>query len=100
MSLDKKSFCVFCKVELPLEVNEKIGRHDECPQCKRSLRCCKMCGFYDRHAYNECKEPNAERIIEKERANFCSYFTISNGTTNNSKSSNDLLSAANALFKF
>jgi hypothetical protein len=30
--------------------------------------------FYDPHAYNECREVSAERIIDKERANFCDYF--------------------------
>lgn len=100
MIADKKSYCAFCHAQLHLEINDKVGRHEECPLCKRSLRCCKMCSFYDRHAYNECKEPNAERIIEKERANFCSYFTLSCSTNNNSSSQSDLLAAANALFKF
>ncbi len=91
--------CIFCSSQLAFEVQDKIGRYEECTQCKRSLRCCRMCSFYDRHAYNECREPNAERVIEKERANFCSYFTLSTGTNHNT-SKNELLAAANALFKF
>ncbi len=91
--------CIYCSAKLPLEAKDKIGRHEECPSCKRSLRCCRMCSFYDRHAYNECREPNAERVIDKDGANFCSYFVLEN-SINRSANKSDLLAAANALFKF
>tara|TARA_B100000927_G_C16451754_1_gene464112 strand:- start:785 stop:970 length:186 start_codon:yes stop_codon:yes gene_type:complete len=58
-----------------------------------------MCVFYDRTCYNECKEPLAERILEKEKANFCSYFKLNGGDTRPEKSKEDLFSAADALFK-
>ena len=32
------------------------------------------CRFYDEAAYNSCRESRAERVIEKDRSNFCDYF--------------------------
>ena len=90
--------CYNCESVLDFEPNQSVGRRDDCHQCSVDLRCCKMCQFYDVKAYNECKEPMAPRILEKEKANFCDYYKLtSGGQDNNSK--DDLLSAANALFK-
>lgn len=58
-----------------------------------------MCAFYDPHSYNECKEPVAERIIDKEKANFCDYFELSAGHENGD-TKDDLLAEASKLFKF
>lgn len=91
--------CYGCESELELELGALIGRGEECPSCKRSLRCCMMCGFFDKLVYNECKEPNAERILDKEKKNFCSYFTLGFRKEGLNSSKLDLLDAANALFK-
>ena len=34
------------------------------------------CDFYDAGAYNQCREPQAERVLEKEKGNFCDYFRL------------------------
>ncbi|EQC51685.1 hypothetical protein M901_2861 [Bacteriovorax sp. DB6_IX] len=57
-----------------------------------------MCKFYDPTAYNECKETNADRILEKEKANFCDYFILKGGSGSGDEK-DDLMAAANALFK-
>ena len=90
--------CYQCNEALLLEPLKDISRSEECPKCYASLRCCKMCRFYDSSAYNECSEPMAERITEKEKANFCGYFALSNESTK-ADSKDDLLAKANALFK-
>jgi hypothetical protein len=64
--------CAFCHKDI--ENHGKIGRQDTCPHCGRDMRCCKQCTFYDQDAYNECREVAAERIVDKERANFCDFF--------------------------
>ncbi len=33
-----------------------------------------MCKFYDPTLQNKCKEPIADDVYNKERANFCDYF--------------------------
>lgn len=52
----------------------KAARGDECPNCHTDLHCCYNCTHYDRSAYNECREPQAERVVDKDRRNFCDYF--------------------------
>lgn len=90
--------CYNCKKNIPILGSFKIVRTEVCPYCMRSLHCCKMCTFFDSKVYNECRETNAERIVDKEKANFCDYFNLSDGK-NAEDVKKDLLSAADALFK-
>jgi hypothetical protein len=53
---------------------EKVGRRDECPGCRTDLRVCLNCAFYDPARANACMEPQAERVQEKEKANYCDFF--------------------------
>jgi len=78
---------------------DKIMRGDDCEKCMTSLRCCKMCLHYDTSAYNECREPSADRILEKEKANFCDYFQPNLGLEKAQEEKDKVLSAAEALFK-
>ncbi len=64
--------CYFCGNEL--EFGDKVFRKDTCPKCQRDLHACVQCRFYDPKAYNQCLETMAERVVEKEKANLCSYF--------------------------
>ncbi|WP_372653297.1 hypothetical protein [Halobacteriovorax sp.] len=98
MPTENKINCHSCSKTLDLEQNSKILRSEECPYCYASIHCCKMCGFYDQTAYNECRETNADRIVEKDKANFCDYFILKGDNTVTNKQ-DDLLSAANSLFK-
>lgn len=77
-----------------------VSRSDNCPHCMADIRCCKMCQFYDPKAYNECREPNADRITEKEKANFCDYYKIGGDSANDAeKQRQEQLARAQALFK-
>lgn len=90
--------CSHCNKELDLKAGDNVPRSERCDYCGFDLRVCKMCEFYDKSAYNECREPSADRIVEKEKANFCDYFKLSGGAgANDSKSA--ALAAAEALFK-
>ncbi|MBI2083906.1 MAG: hypothetical protein HYT76_10135 [Deltaproteobacteria bacterium] len=66
--------CFSC--ENSIEVTERVGRRDSCPKCHADLHCCKNCEFYDRSAYNECRESQADRVLDKEKSNFCDYFQL------------------------
>ena len=66
--------CAFCNREIEFE--GRVSRSDTCPHCSRDLRCCLQCQFYDPGSYNECKEVVAERVVDKERENFCDYFIL------------------------
>ena len=89
--------CAFCGVRL--EEPEKIGRSDTCPRCGKDLRCCKQCKFYDPHAYNDCREVLAERIVDKERANFCDYFLPRGSSRGSVNKVLEAKEALEALFK-
>lgn len=95
----KKVVCYACHKELVLEVTAKISKNEECDYCYADLHVCRMCEFYEPTAYNECRESNAERILEKEKANFCEYFVLKGGAVNKEEEKKNLYSAANSLFK-
>ncbi len=56
------------------EVLLPMGRRGECPHCTADLHVCKMCEFYDTSYAKSCREPVADEVRDKERANFCGYF--------------------------
>jgi hypothetical protein len=66
--------CYQCKKETGLE--NFIGRQEQCPSCGADLHCCLNCMFYDAGAYNNCREPQAERVLDKTRYNFCDFFSF------------------------
>jgi hypothetical protein len=57
----------------PVDV-EKAGRRDECEACLSDLHVCLNCTFYDESRANQCFEPQAERVKEKDRSNYCDFF--------------------------
>lgn len=59
-----------------LEIRTPAGRRETCSFCGADLHCCLNCVFHARGAYNECHEPQADRVIEKDRSNFCDYFVF------------------------
>jgi hypothetical protein len=67
--------CFSCGSQL--DARDKPGRADTCPACDADVHCCRNCQFYDCGSYNECREPQAERVLEKDRSNFCDYFAFS-----------------------
>jgi hypothetical protein len=60
-----------------VDTKERIGFRDHCPKCDRPLHTCVNCDFYDPGYNNQCREPMAERVVDKERFNFCEYFVPS-----------------------
>ena len=59
--------CYACGADIG--ARERVGRRDTCPSCGVDLHSCRQCGFYDARAYNECAEPQADRVLDKVRAN-------------------------------
>ena len=51
-----------------------LARRDECPACAAELHVCRMCRFYDPGVSQACREPVADPVLDKQRANFCGYF--------------------------
>ena len=72
-----------------LETEGLIGRKEECLHCRADMHVCRNCLHYDETSYNECKEPSAERVLEKEKSNFCDYFAPNVNGTNAAKISSN-----------
>lgn len=51
-----------------------LSRLAECRACHAPLHVCRMCRFYDPAVARQCREPVAEEVRDKERANFCGYL--------------------------
>jgi hypothetical protein len=51
-----------------------LRRLDECKQCGSELHVCKLCEWYSTSVAKHCREPIADEVKDKERANFCDYF--------------------------
>ena len=64
--------CHHCEREL--QVAARIPRTDGCPYCHSDLKCCLNCRLHDRGANNQCREPQAEWVTDKDKANFCEFF--------------------------
>jgi hypothetical protein len=83
----------------PLNLAGEVSRREECSSCRVDVHVCKNCSFYDRSAYNECRESQADVVREKDRANFCDYFQLSTKSVSGGPSKDDLKAQAEALFK-
>lgn len=69
-------YCWKCGEKL-LDEPLPLARLAECPGCRSQLHVCKMCEFFDTGVADACKEPVADRVMDKERANFCGYLRVS-----------------------
>ncbi|RMD91425.1 MAG: hypothetical protein D6813_07660 [Calditrichaeota bacterium] len=90
--------CYKCHTEIKLD--HKPTRQETCPKCLAYLHCCMNCRFYDPNVHNQCREPQAEWVKDKEMANFCDYFDPSTQLrTDESKRREEALKKLNELFK-
>lgn len=77
--------CYFCKQPVPGE--GRISRQDLCPHCRSDLHCCLNCTFFDESAANKCREPAAEWVSDREKNNFCEFFSFREESSLAAKSS-------------
>jgi polyferredoxin len=92
--------CFSCGVEIITA--QAPGRREECHKCGADLHVCRNCMFYDRTAYNECRESAAEVVKEKDRSNFCDFFSprvAVSGLKTEAEKAQEIRAKAEALFK-
>lgn len=91
--------CFHCNREV--KITGRVARLDSCPQCYRDLKVCRNCNFYDQVAPQQCREPQAELVRDKEKANYCDFFTPNNrsNSANTQSKADDARSAFDNLFK-
>lgn len=81
--------CTFCKKENDVAI--PVGRRESCLHCGQDLHICLNCLHYDRSSYNECRENSADRVVDKDRSNFCDYFSPQKNTVTGEKLSESQL---------
>ena len=82
------------KLSLPL------SRRDECPACTVHVHVCRMCIYFDPTAVKQCREDDAEEVIDKVKVNFCEWFKPSANAFDPARASTEAKarSALSALF--
>ena len=68
--------CYRCGASLT-ELTPPISRQDQCPDCFNYLHVCKMCVYFDADVPRQCREDDAEEVIDKEKLNFCDWYVAS-----------------------
>ena len=53
-----------------------ITRSSTCNFCGADLHSCINCKFYSKGSHYDCRETVGELVKDKERANFCDYFSV------------------------
>jgi hypothetical protein len=69
-----RPMCWYCGT--PVTDAEPLGRSFRCARCGRDLRVCRNCRFCLPGAGKDCRESQAEAPADKERANFCDWFSL------------------------
>ena len=54
---------------------EEIRADSRCPKCGADLHSCRQCAYFDTAARFECSQPIPERIVSKNRANQCTFYS-------------------------
>ncbi len=69
-------YCWSCSNEqiFDVKVGVKVGRRDSCPHCGADLHVCKNCRLWDPNIHNQCREPEAAFIRDRQEGNFCAHF--------------------------
>ncbi len=77
-----------------------LSRLAKCKSCRADLHVCRMCSFFDPRVSNSCREPVAEQVKDKTRANFCGYLQPAPGayTPTDSSAAQSSRAALDALF--
>jgi len=95
--------CWYCG--LPVTDAEPIGRSMRCQSCGKDLRACKNCRFFLSGARGDCRESGAEPQADRERSNFCDWFSLdvkfrsqTPGQTNEKEKANASRTALENLF--
>ena len=68
------AYCAFCDAELPADL--RVGRETLCPHCDGHLHACIQCRFYEPTLHNQCLEPEADYVGDRQKANFCEFFQL------------------------
>ena len=97
MAYNMQGTCWHCGQKLQ---ERDYGRESRCPGCDKPTHVCRNCGFYSPSAPGQCREPVADAVSDKQRANFCGYFEATDSYRDEASDAQALRQAADDLFDF
>ncbi len=71
--MDNEWMCWKCGADIS-RLPRPLGGRAECLACHAELHVCLMCRHFDRAKAKQCREPMAEDVKDKSKANFCEWF--------------------------
>ncbi len=77
--MDEQAHCWRCGAALDLDPREPVGRREACTACDADIRSCRGCAHFEPNLDDGCREPAADRVAERDRANFCGWFRLQLG---------------------
>ena len=57
------------------DVPRPIRSQMRCPHCRADLHVCRMCRSYDKRYIGHCSHDEADRVLDKESANYCTFYS-------------------------
>jgi hypothetical protein len=81
-----------------LRIDGPVGRRTACPDCDADLHACINCRHYDPSAARECREPHADRFVDKEASNACELFQLGDGAARMKRGGREARDRLAALF--
>ena len=60
---------------------DRVYRTSLCPSCGKQIKACLNCQFYSPGAQWDCRETISEPVREKDKVNFCDFFSLGGGGT-------------------
>lgn len=94
--------CWKCGETIALAPGSRVGTRDACLHCDSDLHSCRNCRHYDPAKHNQCAEPQAEWVRDKEASNYCDYFSPNGAARTASRASSpagDAKKKFDSLFK-
>jgi hypothetical protein len=86
--------CWYCGS--PVTAGDPIGRSARCPDCGKDLRVCRHCARFLPGSRGDCSESQATPEPDKERANFCDWFSLAPGFRQSGSGAADRRGAADS----
>lgn len=70
----KELVCWHCGRNLD-DIPRPIRPSMRCPGCRMDLHTCRMCRHYNTRYIGDCAHDKADKVLDKQQANYCTYFT-------------------------
>ncbi|MBW2061150.1 MAG: hypothetical protein JRI95_06240 [Deltaproteobacteria bacterium] len=91
------ALCFFC--HKPLELEGKVSFRELCAHCGMDVHVCLNCEFYDPGYSNDCREPQAEPVRDREARNTCEYFVLTSSDREHDDAAARVKAQLDDLFK-